>query len=516
MKAPENLVQAVERLKPQAVLLLDTNILMDFPKLESYEIAAPGPFLLVVPEVAYSEVMNITKRKGTDERKKQKARRTIRAMDEVLGHGVKNGIELANGHWVITCETPARLRFEDMSIEEHLLWKNLKEVDTALLRLSDACVEDIPNTRTLLVTRDKNLTRSARVKGVPTCPLPDLHSPEGLQKLLTGVRLGGVASIDDIATELDPAEKRAVKVAMTLKELRGEGDDMIARGSGRLTFSDEEYSFDWKYPYKNVERVEDLDSLFEILGNTDMPIENLYFEGEDEERVPEQLRLFACSILEDAGWNDLDSTINATLFWSEILDEGIEWEWFWHRGLYSLLSPQIRIRLAFMYMEGTLWGYSQPILSDEIRQPLDELDDLSQLCKEYIKCCKAMISYALPSLPSKRETHDMFNRAIAKEMTKDVTKYGDGAADFIAEYDGDDNEDTDRNGTGYNSIGDAYLKAFHAYKALSEHLGHQTDCLDSGLMWLLNVASDSWTVGQTREWESSYRPFALPQEDGED
>ena len=55
MKTPENVVKAVERLKPQAVLLLDTNILMENPRLESYEITVPGPFLLVVPQVVHNE-----------------------------------------------------------------------------------------------------------------------------------------------------------------------------------------------------------------------------------------------------------------------------------------------------------------------------------------------------------------------------------------------------------------------------------------------------------------------------
>ena len=74
MEAPENLVEAVNRLKPRAMLLLDTNTIMDAPWLQSYEINAPGPFLVVVPRAVDNELMSV-RRGGKDERTRQKASR---------------------------------------------------------------------------------------------------------------------------------------------------------------------------------------------------------------------------------------------------------------------------------------------------------------------------------------------------------------------------------------------------------------------------------------------------------
>ena len=66
MVAPENLMDAVSRLKPRAILLLDTNTVMDAPKLDSYDINSPGP-LLVIPLVVDNELLKLG---GRDERTK--------------------------------------------------------------------------------------------------------------------------------------------------------------------------------------------------------------------------------------------------------------------------------------------------------------------------------------------------------------------------------------------------------------------------------------------------------------
>lgn len=406
---------------------------------------------------------------------------------------------------------------ENTSIEEDQIWRYLGQVDAALLRLPDACAEDIPGPRTVLVTKDRDLAHTARSGGIAVFSLPELRSREALDKLLGDDSSTGVVDIEsEVSSLLNPNEERPVKVSMTLEELRSEGDHLIALGRGTLTYDERRDPFRWAYPYANAQRLEDWDSLQDMIRNAGgMPVENLDFMDGNEERIPERVRGLACSMLESAGWADLDSTINATLFWREILDGGTEWDHFWHRGLYSLLSPHIRIRLAFMYMEGTLWGYSQSILGDDIEQTPDEIDDLLCLSEEYIQRCLEVIRHSLPSLPSEHETLNRSRRAMANMMVEDPTRYGEKYATFIARYRDDGRDETAPDGTDYDGIGDAYLKASQAYQALAEYLDHPTSSLDSGLKWLLNVASDSWTVGQTREQEFNYVPPTLSEEDEE-
>ena len=513
MKPPENLVKAVERLNPQAILLLDTNILMDNPRLESYEIAAPGPFLLVVPRVVFNELLSLTF--NPDQGKKQKASGARKHLGELYQQGnPAYGIDLGNDLWLMTVSAPRPEGSEDTPLEDDQLLRYQGQVDLALLRLADACSEDISDFCTVFVTKDKELANSARSRGCSVCELRDLRSPEVLGDLLGNGSLGGVVDIESELSSLDPNEKRPVKVSMTLEELRSEGDHLIARGRGSLTYDERRHLFRWTYPYANPQRLEDWDSLQDIARNTGgMPVENLDFMDGNGERIPERVRGFACSMLESAGWADLDLTINATLVLSEFLDGGIEWDHFWHKDLYSLLSPHIRVRLAFMYMEDTLWGYSQSILGDGLEQAPDEVDDLYRLSEDYIQCCLEIIGHSLPTLPSEHETVNTLQRAMANMMAKDPTRYGEKYSTFIARYCDCGRDETALNGTDYDSIGDAYLKAHQAYQALAEHLDHPVNSLDSGLKWLLDVASDSWTVGQPRDREFTYSPLSLPEEE---
>ena len=514
MNAPENLAKAVERLNPQAILLLDTNILMDNPRLESYEIAASGPVLLVVPQVVFNELLSLTF--NPDQQKKQKASDARKHLGKLFQQGdPTDGIDLGNDLWLITASAPRPEGPEDISLEDDQLFRYQGQVDLALLRLADVCSQEISNICTAFVTKDKELGNSARSRGCAVCELHDLRSPEVLRDLLGNGSLSGVVDIESELASLDPDEERPVKVSMTLEEHRREGDHLIASGRGSLTYDERRHPFLWRYPYTNPQGLEDWDSLQDFARNTGgMPVEHLDFMDGNEERIPERVKGFACSMLEKAGWADLDLTVNATLALRELTDGRIEWDHFWHRGLYSLLSPHIRVRLAFMYMEDTLWGYSRSILGDGLEQAPGEIDDdLYRLSEEYIQCCLEMIGHSLPTLPSEHETVNRMQRAIANMMAKDPTRYGEEHSTFIARHSDDGRDETALNGSDYDSIGDAYFKAHQAYQALAEHLGDPVSSLDSGLEWLLNVASDSWTVGQPREEEFTHSPFSLPEED---
>ena len=134
METPKNLVDAVNRIKPQAILLLDTNTIMRPPRLESYEISAEGPFLLVVPhlmagvggELISIELGNEGKSKG------EMASRARRYLGKLYEQGdPKAGINLGNGRWLITVYTPKPDRDD---LEDQRARRNLGPVDSALLR----------------------------------------------------------------------------------------------------------------------------------------------------------------------------------------------------------------------------------------------------------------------------------------------------------------------------------------------------------------------------------------------
>ena len=557
MKTPENLLKAVEHLNPQAILLLDTNTVMDYPQFVSHKIAAPGPFLLVVPQVVDNELLGLTF--NNDTQTKQKASRAHKQLGKLYERGnPADGIDVGNDRWVMTVSSPRPAATENTPIEEDQIWRYLGQVDAALLRLADACAEDLPDTRTLLITRDRKLTHVARSRGLAVYPWPKLRSPETLDRLLLpGDRFGPITDIDTyFSSLLDSNKERNVKMAMTLEELKSEGDYLVARGMGCLNYDDEEYRFRWTYPYEDAGKTEDTDSLIKMMDNLGtMPLENVDFFGK-EESLQEDLKRYVCSVLVEAGrdrhasdptiWHDFPNVGEIEYRRESLEHDDPGWKGLWERGRWSLQSPSVRLRLAVIYMECLLWGYTQlldPEGMDDVLQgkSSEEAESVKELIVQYWQAIRHLIDCVPPTGPLKddldrlkkerrivdeaRESFKREERAhlekkekggfddqkalqeserALKESELALIRKAIGGSLELAEY---------QVSTGYAYlVGTAYLDSYQAYKELAERLGLPATSIETGLAWLLDVASDSWAVGQTREWESSYFPFVLPDE----
>ena len=451
MEVPKNLVEAVSRLEPKAILLLDTNILMNPPRLDSYEIAALGRFLLVVPRVVYNELMAI-KLGPRDKESVRKAFRALKVLDNLyeLDDPV-NGIDIGNGRWLITTDTPPTPN--DITVEDRQVQKNLGTVDAALLRLADACSRNLLDPPTLLVTGDKNLTGVARSQGLIVCQLSSLRSPGALKDLLID---------DDTFLLLDPDEERSVKIEMTLEELRSGGDYLIASGIGHLTYDDERYWFRWTFPYRNIgmawearvaeERDEHSDARFpgnwrpyygddpfwDILGGVVMPLENVDFMGEGE-RIPEPARRLVCSMLESAA--------------------GYEGQ---------LHPPHVHVRLVLSFLMSMEWGPHNSTYFEELRcqglKSQEEADVYTDLCERHNQHVRSLLDGTVESFGGTYRRAFELREALNAQLGEELEEDG----------------------------------------VLRE--------LAPGLASLLDDALDAWSVGGTREEEFTYHPFEWLQE----
>ena len=485
MKAPENLVKAVERLNPQAILLLDTNTLMDNPRLGSYEVAGAGPFLLIIPRVVSNELSVLTMHRDQDKKKKAKG-----ARDRLIGLYRRGdptvGIDVGNSVYVVSAIAPPAALPDDRSLEDDQIWRYLGQVDAALVRLASACVEDLVKTNTVLVTQDKNLTLVAMALGLRVCKLPNLRSPEELGKLLGDDSSGGVADIEAaFASFLETDAERRVSISMTLEEIRSRGDYLIAQGTGRLNYSDENHPFRWMYPYKNAEKSQDLGSLFDMIVNTEsMPIENLDFLGENEEGIPEPVRRFACSMLESAGWADLLFRITSGWFARTGEARPFQFGWAWQEGSYCLQSPLARVRLAFIYMEAVYWGFYFGLgrLPDA---PASGYEDIEDPYFEYRANCEELMKFAADDYD---RWFDNFTRAYieAFEVYRELA---------------------DREGK--MIVKGGLVPEGGARMSFDRVVGEPVEEPESSLKWLLEVALNSWSIGQTRKDEFTYSPYSL-------
>ena len=439
MQAPENLIKAVERIQPRAVLLLDTNTIMDVPRLDSYEISAEGRFLLVIPQVSYNELVGLSKVTG-DNQKRQKASHALNILDRALERGNAHvGIELEGSRWMIMVKTPAPP--DSPSIEEKQVERNLGKPDSALLRLARACAAHLPYFPSTLITRDRNLSRVALTLGLSAFALASLRSAEVMTKLLGDVRVSETPTIDDFGDMLNVDEEQSIKATMMLEELRSEAELLIARGSGRLTYDGEQFWFRWTFPYENLAKYK---RIWETGVGPDedpiMPLEKLDFMGAGE-KLPDGVKRHICGILEESGGYA-----------------------GWATG-HSLQSPLTSLRFSLLFHTSMAM----------MRGQID---------------------------PYRKEAHECL------PTRQKFSKYY-GLMESIL------------GGTAAN-LGVAYRSAFRLEEEMDEILGHSEEYdnefglldLETSLIELLGTALGTWSVGETREDEFTYTPFAwLEQEE---
>ncbi len=444
MEAPGNLVDAVNRLMPRAILLLDTNTIMNNPRLDSYEISASGRFLLAIPQVVYNEIMGL--RLGNkDEQTRQKASRALNLMDKLYERGdPAAGIDLGNDRWLITAKAPSRQQ-DSNSVEDEQVRRNLGKVDDALLRLAAASSQDCPDTSTLLITRDRDLTRVSRSQGLSACPLSSLRSSETLEQMLPDVQPSEAPTID-LSSLLSPEQERPVKIAMKLEELRSEREYLVASGSGFLRYDEERHPFRWIFPYKNLAVYREIwnEDILQLEDDIIMPMDNLDFMGADEQ-IPESVRRLICDMLErSAGWTGYGG-------WS-----------YRHWALQSPLT-QVRFDLKFHAdmggMRGGLWHTGAEI-----------------------------------------HKRDLGSEAAAKfdKLSIQHDRHMQSLLDGTAKSFGDTYRSAFRLGEAIDGVlGD---EGPYQYDDLFWDL-------ESSLISFVDYALDTWSVGETQEAEFNYRPF---------
>lgn len=306
LQVPENLIEAVGRLGPQAILILDANTIMANPRIESYEVGADGPFLIVIPVIALEEIRKISR--GDSGREVQRrASRAKGATDRLCDRGdPARGIDLGGGRWLITARSPQRASHDRP--EDDLILRTLGKPDAAVLRLADSLGQHCPDSPAMLVTGDNDLRRAARVRGVPACRLHDLRGPESIERLLPA----DLPSVPATLPIPDPDEERKVHISMKLEELRAELEELVARGSGILAYDGGRYPFRWTFPFEDLSGFEMREPGM-YWPEVNMPLENVDFMG-SEESLPTPVRRLVCRMLEGAGEGALQSPLTRLRF----------------------------------------------------------------------------------------------------------------------------------------------------------------------------------------------------------
>ena len=449
MEAPQNLVDAVNRIKPRVILVLDTNVIMKFPWLDRLKTSASGPFLLVVPILVDGELVRL--RKDKDEQTRKKASRAHWVTSKLYKQGnPPTGIELGNDRWLITVSAPASAGFNVLEDEQARSDKG--KVDAALLRMTATYTQDFPNVSTLFVTEENDLRRIADISdGLSACKLSELRSSGTFENISREIGPSRLPDVDEaVAALLDADNERQVRIAITLEELRSESDDLlVARGSGRLTYDGNRFPFRWTFPYQNLAIYNLLED--DVPVDTEsavMPLENVDFMGADNE-IPEGVSRFVCSMLEDAyASQDLQSPIT-----------------------------KVRASMLFYTHMGTTRGGALIY---------DSLSDMQKQGKK---------EEGIRRYEELRISHDRHVKSLYDGSAKSVSET------YRSAFQSSENLDSFWTG---GTVDDEYDEDEYDWDNWNVELS---------LMWFLDEALSAWTVGETREAEYTYRPFAWPEDE---
>ena len=442
MEAPENLVEAVNRIKPRAILVLDTNVVMNNPRLDQYGEKLHTPFVLVVPHVVELE-LRVLMRGGKNKNTQEKASCALDSLATLYAQGdAATGIELGSRRWLISVSVPKSIDSDAQA--EQLIYQKLGNADAALLKLTEICQNEFSDALTVLITEDNLLRLVAILKKQSVYRFSDLQSSSPVEQMLDATRPSKVGDLD-ISELVDPDEERSVRIALTLEELRSDGDYLIARGSGRLTDGEGRYPFRWTFPYQNLSIYNQLtDEYPESAWHAVMPLENVDFMGVDEE-ISETVRRYVCRMLEEAyELNDLQSPI--TKVRSNIM---------WYAGM------------GMSFTRGVLYG--RPATEGE-KQGLtpEEAERYEEL-----------------RIENDLHMHSLFDGSV-------------------------------------KSWGSEYRSVFRLDEAVNKLRGYEIDDeeygdgwwdLETALIEFLDDALSTWAVGETREEELTYRPFAWPEDE---
>ncbi len=438
MQAPENLINAVERIQPRAVLLLDTNTAMDVPRLDSYEISADGEFLLVIPILCITELISLSKG-GRDKQTRRKADRALRILYKYFEQGKPDfGIQLGDGLWLITVETPPLP--ETPTLEQKRIERVVGKVDAGLLRLAEACATHRPHVASALISRDGGPSLLASGLGLSAFPVSSLRSTEAMTRWLGEVPVFEPPTMRDFEGLLNFDEEQLVRVSMTLEELKSESELLIARGSGRITYDGERFPFRWTFPYEDLAKYK----LLCVDGPEEepvMPLENLDFMGADE-KLPDGVKRHICGILEDSGRCP---------------------GWEWETEGWSLQSPLTALRYSLLFHT------SMGMMRGDINPHVKELYD-----QTYYNLMESILEGTATNLGVAYRSAFQLQEDVEEAEMGDVS---------------DDNEDYETK--------------------------HGVWDLETSLIELLDAALGTWSVGQTREEEFTYTPFALPESEEE-
>ena len=277
----------IETQRPSRVLIMDTNITMNYPDYSDWSVEAGGRNLFVLSDTLVQELEYISTKEGTREKTQSRAKAeiAIKSLASLLRQGsVTEGIPVQHG-WVIGVPSPRKANLDPELEQLEDIVRAFKRSDTKLLLLTRECHELFKSTPVTLVTGDWNFFNEVQMQGVPChlCTSFPIEALEEAAAITKEVDWDGV--LREIASD---ARERSIAVEVTLTARRlapswlvtGTKPFMIAEGQGVMRAGSQIRPFLWTLPYHPLKlrpRSGDSDG-----GPAELPPIHLDFLGESD------------------------------------------------------------------------------------------------------------------------------------------------------------------------------------------------------------------------------------------
>ena len=277
----------VENHHPARILVIDTNILMNYPDASNWSVTAKGQNLFVLSDTLSQELEFIRRKEGSKEKaeSRNKAEVAINSLAGLCQQGtITEGIPVKAG-WVIGVPSPRKDELDPELEQLEDIVSAFKRSDTKLLLLTRDCHQLFRSIPVTLITGDRSLFVNIEMQGVP-CHLCTGFPIEGLKE---AAAITKAVDWDEVLREIaSNTKEKAIIVDATLAARRsvpswlvaGSKPFTIAEGHGVVRIGTEVRPFLWTIPFypQSLERRSPDDNE----GLTDLPPIHLDFFGEDD------------------------------------------------------------------------------------------------------------------------------------------------------------------------------------------------------------------------------------------
>ncbi len=271
----------VEEKRPPAILIVDTNVLMNEPDFSKWETSIGKP-IYVLADTTMVELEYIK----TKPEPREKAIKAIKSMNNLFQQGkITDGIVIEDVGSFISIPTPKADQLNPELEQLDDILKAFKRSDTKFLLLTRECNQLIPNIPTLFLTGEYNLFNIMEANGVPSYMFESFPM-SGIEEVIKKSLIKPIDWDTVLADMQVTTTQNSIVVEATLTTYKsapkwlGTESLIIAEGYGTMYDGKKNRSFLWTIPFYARTFASSTKPLEET--TSDLPPIHLDFLGEDD------------------------------------------------------------------------------------------------------------------------------------------------------------------------------------------------------------------------------------------